>query len=175
MKTTSKLTALILLASSALGYADSKKTAEFLLVDPKSHVDQEVTLDVTHVKPVHWKSPLAEIAFFHAVTIDRRDGKFGGAILVAVPAEEATKFAKKYGLDFDGRNSTTTLRGTFALVSGRGASGLWIVDTSGKLAKLIADKKAEFPVEAGMPGDMGKGPGVGGRGPGRRHPFRAGF
>ncbi|MCU0777351.1 MAG: hypothetical protein MUF86_06745 [Akkermansiaceae bacterium] len=175
MKTTSKLTAFILLAATAHGYADSKRTAEFLLVDPKSHVDKEVTLDVSHVKPVHWKSPLSEIAFFHAVTIDRRDGRFGGAILVAVPAGEATKFARKFGMDFDGRNSTTTLRGTFVLVSGRGPSGLWIIDTTGKLAELIAEKRAEFPAEAGKPGDMGKEPGVGGPGPGRRHPFRAGF
>lgn len=166
MKTTSTLTAIILLVASPLGYSDSKRTAEYLLVDPKSHVDKEVTLDVSFVKPVHWKSPLAEISFFHAATMDRTDRKFGGSILVAVPAEEATKFAKKYGTDFEGRNSTTALRGTFILVNGNGPSGFWMLDTTGKLSKLIADKKFEFPAGANKPGELGGGQGKGGR------PFR---
>jgi hypothetical protein len=169
MKTLPALAATVLLAASSLALADSKRTAEYLLIDPKSHVEQEVTLDVSLVKPVHWKSPLDEVSFFHALTIDRTDDKFGGAILVAVPSEDAAKFAKKYGMDFEGRNSTTTLRGTFLLVGGRGPSGFWIVDTTGKLMKLIAEKKIDLPADADKAGDVGPGFGRGPRHPRRPH------
>ncbi len=155
-----------LLASSQV-FADSKRTAEFLLSDPKPHQDQQVTLDVAFVKPVHWKSPLPEIAFFHAITMDRTDRKPGGSILVAVPAEESAKFAKKYGMDFDGRSDMTTLRGTFMVSGGKkehGRPGIWLVDSTGKLASLLEQRKLDLPdekIEGGGAGPDGPGgPGV---------------
>ena len=163
MNTLTKLTAVILIASATLGHAQSKRTAEFLRLDPKSHVDKEVTVDVSMVKPVHWKSPIAEISFFQALTIDRTEDKSGGSILVAVPAVDAEKFAKKYGTNFDGRNDKDKLTGTFILVSGQGPSGFWMIDTTGKLAQLIKDKKLVLPDAAKQLGDGGPGPG-----PGRR-------
>jgi hypothetical protein len=162
MNTITKLTAVILIASSTFGYSQSKRTAEFLRLDPKAHVDKEVTLDVSMVKPVHWKSPIDEISFFHALTIDRTEDKSGGSILVAVPAVDALKFAKRYGTNFDGRNDKDKLVGTFILVSGQGPSGIWIIDTTGKVAQLIKDKKLTLP-DAAKGGDAGPGPG-----PGRR-------
>lgn len=110
------------------------------------------------VKPVHWKSPIEDIAFFQALTIDRTEDKSGGSILVAVPAADAAKFAKKYGTNFDGRNDKDKLTGTFILVSGEGPSGFWMIDTTGKLAQLIKDKKLVLPEAAKLGGDAGPGP-----------------
>jgi hypothetical protein len=158
MNKLTKLAAVILMATCGLGYSESKRTAEYLRLDPNSHVGKEVTVDVSMVKPVAWKSPVDDIAFFQALTIDRREDKSGGTILVAVPAADSEKFAKRYGMNFEGRGDKDRLDGTFILVSGDGPSGLWIIDTTGKLAKLIADKKLALPDAAREPGD----------GPGRR-------
>ena len=138
------------ITSAARVHADSKRTAEFILSDPTKYQGREVTLDVAMVQPVKWVSPLSDYAFFHAVTLDRRDDNFGGAILVAVPAAESTAFAKKYGTDFEGRNNTRSLRGTLVAVGGgkhRG-HGIWTVDTTDKLLVDIEAKKAEMPAEA---------------------------
>ena len=158
MKSVTKLTAVILLAACTLGYSESKRTAEYLLLDPGSHAGKKVTVDVSMVKPVNWKSPVEDVAFFHALTIDRRESKSGGTILVAVPAADAEKFAKKYGMNFDGRGDKDRLDGTFILVSGRGPSGLWMIDTTEKLAKLIEDKKLALPDAARKPGFDRAGP-----------------
>lgn len=166
MNTLTKLTAVILMASSPLVYSQSKRTAEFLRIDPKSHVDKEVSLDVSMVKPVSWKSPIEDIAFFHAMTIDRTEDKSGGSILVAVPAADAEKFAKKFGTNFDGRNDKDKLTGTFILVSGNGPSGFWMIDTTGKLAQLIKDKKLALPDAAKQDGGIAPGAGP------RRRPLR---
>jgi hypothetical protein len=166
MKTIFKLSALILIATGTLGYAGSKRTADYLRLDPTSHLDKEVTLDVSMVKPVHWKSPVEGVAFFHALTVDRTEDKSGGSILVAVPAADAEKFAKKYGTTFESRNDKNRLKGTFILVSGKGASGLWIIDTTGKIAQLIKDGKLDMPADA--KGGRDDAPDAGKR----RHPLR---
>ncbi len=154
MKTIFRLSAVILIATSIPGYGESKRTADYLRLDPASHLDKKVTLDVSLVKPVHWKSPVEGVAFFHAFTVDRTEDKSGGSILVAVPAADAEKFAKKYGTNFESRNDKDRLTGTFILVSGRGASGLWIIDTTGKIAQLIKDGKLDMPADAkGGPDD----------------------
>lgn len=165
MKTTVAYISMILLAVSSAAFSESKKTADFLRLDPKSHADKEVTVDVSMVKPVRWKSPVEDIAFFHALTIDRDGDKSGGAILVAVPAADSEKFAKKYGMNFEGRKDKTTLRGIFILASRGGPSGLWMIDTTGKIPLLLADKKLELPAAAADNGDFGPKPPRGRRGP----------
>jgi hypothetical protein len=158
MKHLTSLSLAIVLISTVVASADSKRTAEFILSDPKAYQDQPVTLDVAMVKPVRWISPLPEIAFFHALTIDRSDKEPGGGILVAVPSGDSAKFAKKYGTDFDGKRSSTTLRGTFIAVGGRdhGHRGVWVVDTTGKLDSLIKERKATLP-DDGNGEQMGEG------------------
>jgi hypothetical protein len=150
MKSLTSLAVTLVLVSTVAASADSKRTAEFLLSDPKAYQDKEVTLDVAMVKPVRWISPLPEIAFFHALTIDRSDKKPGGGILVAVPSGDSAKFAKKYGTDFDGRNSSTPLRGAFIAVGGHEGKrrGVWVVDTTGRLDLLIKERKAFLPDDA---------------------------
>ncbi len=174
MKTPFLLIASTLLITATGAFADSKRTAEFILSDPKAYEGKEVTLDVAMVKPVKWVSPLPEYAFFHAVTLDRRDRKPGGTILVAIPADTSAAFAKKYGTDFEGRNNMTSLRGSFIAIGGgdRPRPKIWIVDTTGNLLQTIADKKASMPDAAFDEGAMGAGPGgprkeFPGRGPAR--------
>lgn len=165
------LTVLLASAPTLLHAADSKRTAEYLLTTPSEFEGKEVTLDVSFVKPVHWKSPVPELAFFHALTMDRRDDKPGGEILVVVPSADAAKFAKKYGTDFKGRNSMTTLRGVLiSTTGGRRHMGIWLVDTTGKVADLVEQNK--LAIENG---ERGGGPGAGpGAGPGDRGWHRPG-
>ncbi|MEX1117564.1 MAG: hypothetical protein WEB60_02105 [Terrimicrobiaceae bacterium] len=158
MKQLPSLSLALVLLSSALVSADSKRTAEFLLSNPKAYQDQSVTVDVALVKPVRWVSPIPELAFFHALTIDRSDKKPGGGILVAVPSGDSAKFAKKYGTDFEGKNSSTMLKGTFLAAGGGGHAGhrgVWVIDTTGKLETLIKDRKISIPDEP-SPGPAGR-------------------
>ncbi len=159
--TTTLLTVLLAAGTPLLQAADSKRTAEYVLTTPADFEGKEVTLDVSFVKPVHWKSPNPEMAFFNAMTIDRMDHKPGGNILVAIPAADAAKFAKKYGTDFDGRNDMTTLRGTLLTAPGKKMKRrVWIIDTTGKIGELI--KKNDFAIDDE---EEGGGRGPGGHGP----------
>lgn len=135
------------LGFSSTGYADSKRTAEYLLTSPSSHKDTDVTVDVALVKPVNWVSPVADTSFFRVVTLDRSDRKFGGEILVAVPSGEAERFAKKYGTDFEGRYESDSLKGTFLSAGRKDGGNFWLIDTTGKLKDAIAAKKLELPNE----------------------------
>ncbi|MCK9588062.1 MAG: hypothetical protein WC076_09720 [Terrimicrobiaceae bacterium] len=157
---------LVLLAAVVplLHASDSKRTAEYILTSPTDFEGKEVTLDVAFVNPVHWKSPNPELAFFHAVTLDRRDHKFGGRILVAIPSGEASKFAKKYGTDFEGRNESNSFQGTLITApGGRMHAKVWILDSTGKVADLIKQHKLAIVEDEG-------GGAPGGRGPGFRRP-----
>lgn len=148
---------LVLLTAFAplLPAAESKHTAEYILANSADFEGKEVTLDVAFVKPVEWKSPIPTLTFFHVVTLDRRDRKPGGFILVAIPAADSGQFAKKYGMDFNGRNTVTnTLKGTFMATPGRPGMGgrRWIIDTTGQVAELIKANKVHLPDHDGGPG-----------------------
>lgn len=150
--------------------SDSKRTAEYIFTSPTDFEGKQVTLDVSFVKPVPWKSPVSELAFFHAMTIDRQDYKPGGVILVAVPATESGKFAKKYGLDFEGRHESTQLKGTLIAAPGHEGPQVWILDTTeGKVGELVKARKLALQDEGGEMGPGGRGPGPGGPG---HHPRR---
>lgn len=134
------------LSTQLLQSADSKRTAEYILTTPQNFEGKEIELDVAFVKPVRWKSPVSELSFFQAFTIDRKDHKSGGAITVAVPAADAASFAKKYGTDFEGPYDKDDLTGTLLSSPGRGPKRpVWFVDTSGLAPELI--KKGEFSIE----------------------------
>jgi len=162
---------LVLLAAVAplLHASDSKRTAEYVLTTPADFEGKEVTLDVSFVKPVHWKSQNPELAFFHAIALDRRDHKPGGEILVVILSQDAAKFAKKYGTDFEGRNESTSLQGTLvAAPGGKMRAKVWIIDTTGKIADLVKQNKLVIEEGGdgggGGPGPRGPGPGPGPRG-----------
>lgn len=150
MKKNSLLGILLLLAFVPLAQgAESKRTAEYIIANSADYEGKEVTLDVAFVKPAQSKSPVPELAFYHAMTIDRRDRKMGGRILVAIPAKESGAFAKKYGMDFDGRGDSDILRGTFMSAPVRALprkkrGGVWLIDTTGKVAELVRSKKLQL-------------------------------
>lgn len=143
MKTSSLLVVAVLgLSTPLLTAADSERTAEYILTTPQEFEGKEVELDVSFVKPVRWKSPVPELTFFQAFTIDRKDRKPGGVIPVAVPASDAAAFAKKYGTDFDGRNDKDDLNGTLLASPGsRGRMQVWFIDTSGMAAEFLKQGK----------------------------------
>jgi hypothetical protein len=151
MKTPTILVVVVLaLCPSLLLAAESERTAEALLTTPAEFEGKQVTLDVGFVRPVRWKSPVEEFAFFHAVTMDRNDHKAGGEILVAITAAEAAEFTKKYGTDYEGRYDKDVLAGTFIASPGRNArEQFWLVDTTGKLAEIIAQKKISLQDDSG--------------------------
>lgn len=153
---------LVLLAAVAplLNASDSKRTAEYILTTPTDFEGKEVTLDVSFVKPVHWKSPAPELAFFHVMTLDRRDHKPGGEMLVAIPSGDSAKFAKKYGTDFEGRTESNSFQGTLLAAPGGGMQAkVWVLDSTGKLAGLLKENKLRIEEEGGGPGPRGPGPG----------------
>jgi hypothetical protein len=163
---------LILLAAVAplLHASDSKRTAEYILTTPADFEGKEVTLDVSFVQPVHWKSPNPELAFFHALTLDRRDYKPGGEILVVILSADASRFAKRYGTDFKSRSYSNSLKGTLvAAPGGRMHAKVWILDTTGKVADLVKQKQLSIVEDEGGGGGGGRGPGGPG-GPGPRGP-----
>lgn len=150
MKTKHILTMLLLAFSAPISSAaDSKHTAEYIIANSVEFENKEVTLDVSFVKPVRWKSPIPELVFFHVITVDRRDDKMGGGILVAVKAEDSAAFSKKYGMDFEDRRDRDSLKGTFLAAPGRDSNQrvrgrVWFVDTTGTAAELIQAKKLEL-------------------------------
>lgn len=177
MKTTHILTLAFLAISAPLSMAgNSKHTAEYIIANSADYEGKEVELDVSFVKPAQWKSPIPELAFFHVVTIDRRDQKMGGSVLVAVKSAEAGSFAKKYGMNFDGRRDSDSLRGVFLAAPGRGPyskarARVWFVDTTGTAVELIKAKKLELEEDGPNSAGLGKGNGAngfrkGGNGPG---------
>ncbi|MEI6279797.1 MAG: hypothetical protein WCQ16_10530 [Verrucomicrobiae bacterium] len=172
------LPVLLVALAPLLHASDSKRTADYLLITPTAFEGKEVTLDVSFVKPAHWKSPVPELAFFHALTMDRQDRKPGGEILVVVASETAAKFAKKYGTDFEGRNESNSLKGIFLSAPGGNHRGkAWLVDTTGKVADLIKQHKLLIEDDGGGLGAGGGGRpgGPGHPGPGPHHPFRPGL
>jgi hypothetical protein len=166
MKTpfTLRFMAAVLLGTAGLSHADSKRTAEYILSSPTQYEGQSVTVDVAVVQPVRFKSPFPELAFFHAMTVDRSDYKGGGGILVAVAAADAEKFAKKYGTDFEGRQDADQLKGILT-VSGR--HRVYVIDTTGQLQKLQEERKQTLPDDAMMDGPKGPMGPRGGPGPRR--------
>lgn len=160
MKTLPYLTLAIITATVPLVQAyESKRTAEHILASPADFEGKEVTLDVSFVKPVQWKSPVAELAFFHVMTIDRVDKRPGGHILVAVLATESSKFAKKYGMDFDGKNKSLSLSGILVATPGKGNRlEVWIVDTTGKIPGFVKDKKLIIEDAGDVGGPLGGPP-----------------
>lgn len=173
MKTSLFLSLAVFAAAAPLLQAsESKRTAEYILATPTDFEGKEVTLDVAFVKPVHWKSPVPELAFFHAITLDRREHKNGGGILVAILAADAGKFSKRYGLNFENRSESNILTGTLVAAPGGGPGGpngrVWLIDTTGQANDLIKANKLSLHQGAGQDNGGGFGPGNGGGGFGPR-------
>ena len=157
--TTLTLLAVALLSVTTLFASDSKRTVEYYLTTPDKFEGQEITLDIAFVQPVKWKSPVPELTFFHATSMDRRDHKHGGKILVVVNSADAEKFARKYGTDFEGRRESDILKGTLlASPGGRNRQGkIWMVDTTGKALDLMRETNLQISEEGQGRERMGGG------------------
>ena len=145
------LPVLLAALTPVLHASESKRTADYLLTTPATFEGKEVTLDIAFVKPVHWKSPVPEIAFFHAMTLDRQAHKPGGEMMIVILSEDSVKFAKKYGTNFEGRNESNSLKGIFLTAPGGGKRGkVWMLDTTGKAADLIKQNKLVTPMQLNL-------------------------
>ena len=137
--------------ASPLYAADSKHTAKYILNNSAQYEGKEVSLDVAFLELVHWKSPDPKIGFVRARTKDRINGSDGGFILVAIPASDAEKFTRKYGLSTS-RRDTDTLRGVLNSARVRGAkrgNGVWVLDTTRHLQDLLKNGNFELPADNG--------------------------
>lgn len=149
-----------------------RDTAEYYLAYGKDHVGKEIRLDVAFVRPVRWASPDPAITFFHALTADTRGRQPGGGILVMLPESEKDALIKKYGMNRDGRQ-TSTLRGTLRVLPNRErrGAGVYVVDYKGLLGERIKDRAAKLTVvdDAGSPAAGGDeaGPAAPAEGAGR--------
>jgi hypothetical protein len=159
MKLTSTLLALLCSFTTTLAFAEPKHTADAILVNAPQSEGKEVSVDVMFVKPVRWKSPDPDFAFFHAETVDRHDKKIGGSILVVVPATEAVKFAKHYGIESNGRNESDKLTGILTTSpSKRVKTRTWMIDTTeGKFAETVKAKKLTIDDTDGKEADKKEG------------------
>lgn len=141
------LTAL-LLPAVLLG---SEKTANGILANPAKNENQSVSLDVAFLRPVRWSSPVPDVAFFYAMTYDRRNRSFGGGILLAAPEADRESLIRRYGVTRDGGQrspaSTTTLRAVLRSTGETGQQGrsLWFLDqTEGEVSEAIKQKRGEL-------------------------------
>jgi hypothetical protein len=125
-------------------------TAEWYLANASDYEGKEITLDVAMVKPAHWKSPDPGIAFFHALTFDKKEDQRGGAILMMVPDSLRGKIVKKYEMNVDRGNldNTDRLKGVLRVIPRkRPGKGLYVLDYEGLAWPLIKDKVEKMELE----------------------------
>jgi hypothetical protein len=172
---------LLLIAVSTASAISKRDTAEFYLSYATEYLDKDVRLDVLVVQPVHWASSDPEVVFFHALTYDTIDDRFGGHILVMLPATEKEAFLRKFEVNRNGRR-TDTLSGVLRLLPGRKeegkVGGIYVVDYKGLLEERLKANPGALSAEeemtpgAGMEGgdlDVPKDGGNGRRPPRKNH------
>lgn len=132
------LSGLLIFSSQA---ASSKKTADYVILNSQELEGKSVTLDVIGVRPMRMISPIPEVALFHAMTFDDREDKYGGSILVAVPANQSVKFAEKFGSDNPRSKRTEKMNGV--LIPSPGPKDrkerFWMIDYEGLSAAVLAN------------------------------------
>jgi hypothetical protein len=136
---------------AAFGIQAHADTANEILADPAAHHEKSVRLDVVFLRPVRWTSPVPEVAFFHAITFDKRNQNYGGEILLAAPESARDSLIRRYGVTGDRRKPTTTsLRAVLRNTGSETKRGLWYIDqTEGTLTEAIAEKHAQIEAAAG--------------------------
>ncbi len=90
--------ALLLPGGLAAEDSPSKQCALYYELHTRDHDDKSVSLDVAAVRPIPLDLGIEELKFFHVVTWDKRNDRFGGALVAAVPSAEAEKFVDRYGI-----------------------------------------------------------------------------
>ncbi|MEM8867430.1 MAG: hypothetical protein AAGC73_04100 [Verrucomicrobiota bacterium] len=110
---------------------------------PGEYDGKRIDVDCTHVSRINGGPQIDEVTLFVAHTIDRDNRSRGGSIVVAVLAEDADKFARKFGTAVE-RNrqeaekvDSKSLRGTFHMLD-RGH--VYIDYTDGEAHELVEAK-----------------------------------
>ncbi len=131
--------------ASATLHADPR-TANGVLAEAKEFINKEVRLDLAFLRPVRWASPVPGVAFFHAMTYDKRNTAPGGEILLAAPEDQSAALAKKYGVTLESRRpATTSLRATLRSTSTDENRGIYYLDlTDGKFSTALKEKGDEI-------------------------------
>ncbi|MDD5260830.1 MAG: hypothetical protein PHD76_03180 [Methylacidiphilales bacterium] len=146
--------------------ANTSYSADYYLTTPDAFQGQMVTLDVVNLKPVNFKSPIPELAFFHMMTWDRSKGIPGGEIMLVAPATDARNLMKKYGGKMPrpgmGPPDVEKLKGVFTLSPGGPRRGEKPGDESsgnkqGQAGNDAASKSTGIEKTGGEPGDDSKG------------------
>jgi len=150
MKITICLTILsaVLLPASLMG---SDRTANGILANPAKYEDQNVNLDVAFLRPVRWTSPVPDVAFFYAMTYDKRNRSFGGEILLAAPEATRDTLVRRYGVTRDGGKrkapSTNQLRAVLRSTGETGQAGrsfYYLDQTDGEISEVLRQKRGEL-------------------------------
>ncbi len=112
-------------ATSTLSYAGNesgKDSARYYKSHPDKFNSKAVDVDCTHVTRINGANQLDKIVFFAAHTKDDDNRTRGGSIVVAVAAEKADSFIRKFGTTLDRnrgsseRINSTRLRGIFHML-----------------------------------------------------------
>jgi hypothetical protein len=116
------------LGCGSLVRANTTYSADYYLTTPEAYEGQMVTLDVMGVRPVNFKSPVPELAFFIMQTWDRTKNMPGGDIMLIAPSADARTIMKKYGSKIPGPGpgmrpgmstaNTEKMKGVFTLSPG---------------------------------------------------------
>lgn len=155
MKTLPTFLSLILLHAFTLQGFGSDQTANAVLAEPHKYNNAPVQLDVAFLRPVRWKSPIPEVAFFHAMTYDKKARSFGGEILLAAPESNREALVRRYGVTHEGRRTpdTNLLRATLRNTGEDRKRGIWYLDqTEGALSEAIQEMREKIQeLEKGGP------------------------
>ncbi len=154
------------IACSGPARANTTYSADYYLTTPDAFQGQMVTLDVVNMRPVMFRSPIPELAFFHMMTWDRSKGIPGGEIMLVAPAADARNLMKKYGGKMPrpgmGPPDVEKLKGIFTLSPrvlrpgekpGDESSG----NKQGQTGNETASKSTGIEKAGGEPGDDPKG------------------
>lgn len=145
----------------------ASNTVDYYLTTPEQFKNMMVNLDVKGVRPVEFKSPIPDLAFFHMTTWDKQKNRPGGHIMLVAPASLATTIMKKYGNDMRRGGDIDRMRGILMLSPGgpgpekQGANAesnppqgpprhgprhaqMWMIDYEGRSAAIMEAHKAEM-------------------------------
>lgn len=138
----------------------ASNTVDYYLTTPDNFKGTMVNLDVAGVRPVEFKSPVPELAFFHMRTWDKTKNQPGGHIILVAPASESTDIMHRYG--DDSRHYATRMHGVLILSPGgpkregppeggddkgpkhRPGTQIWMIDYEGRCAAIIEAHKEEL-------------------------------
>ena len=161
------------LGCGSLVRATTNYSADYYLTTPDAYEGQMVTLDVMGVRPVNFKSPVPDLAFFFMQTWDRTKNMPGGDIMLVAPAADARAIMKKYGGKMPGPGPG--MHPGMSTANTEKMKGLFTLSPGGKphhegekpeTSTTASGSGTEKPVAENGEGPRGPHPGAG---PGMRH------